>query len=194
VGLIDTVGAETVVAHGYTAVSLGDTDAVVIVVHPSAGTPLSRSTLHLLGQANAAVAVDRAFLSQRPADVRRLVDAGVVLVNAGSGPPYQTGLLRGRSVISRNARATEELTGVAPRFYLSGPEIDLLDVRTVRRAGEVFVQPTLRVARPWAVPTLTGGKIVLIECAGAVDCQLGATLRGLLAQPMVFAGLRTLDR
>lgn len=179
-----TVGARLAVAHGLQSIRPGGRDATYLVVHPGPELPLDATTIRLLVSAKAAVAVDEQLVRGRPEQVRAMAAAGLTLVNAGSGPPYETGIVGGRSVISRNAAAIDRLSGRHPAFYLSGPDIDAVDVGTVSYLREVIVRPTVALScgsPPTVLPPLRG-RIVLVEGAAQPGCDLALTLTRLRRQ------------
>ncbi len=193
-----TVGTRLAVAHGLDSLRPGHRDAAFLVVHPSPAVPIDAATIRLLAGLHAGVAVDDALIRAQPEAVRTLAGAGLTLVNAGSGPPYQTGIVGGRKVIARNAAAIRRLTGRRPAFYLAGRDVDAVDVGTVSYLGEDIVQPGMRILGDGPPPRLPRGKIVLVECATRPPCELTLTLTLLRAQaadqPMRLGSLTELDR
>jgi processive 1,2-diacylglycerol beta-glucosyltransferase len=177
-----TVGTRLAVAHGLNSVRPGNRDEVFVVVHPSRDTVIDSAAVDLLQSSHASVAVDEALVHNQPETVRTLVGAGVTPLNAGSGPPYLTGVVNGRSTITRTAAAVRGLTGSNPAFYLSGRDVDAIDVATVSYLREVIVLPTLQVNGGARVPSLRRGEIVLVECAKQAECDLAGTLTELRRQ------------
>lgn len=181
-----TVGTRLAVAHGFHSVRPGNRGASYLVVHPHADSPLDAAAIRLLVASNAAVAVDDTLARTRPEEVRALAAAGLTLINAGSGPPYETGIFTGRTVIGRNAAAIRRLSGSHPAFYLSGGDVDAIDVGTVFRLQEVIVQPDIVLSCGGPAPTPTSsappqGGIALVEDA-APGCDLALTLTQLRRQ------------
>ena len=159
-----TTGAELAVAKGLNAVHTPPAGSVSVIVHPADDTALSGGTIADLHRTHAAVAVDLAYLRSQPDSVRRLADAHVPLVNAAAGPPYRTGMLRGRGAIRETAEGIRDLTGVRPRLYLSGRHLDAADLALAVSLHERFVQPTTIVSDAEAVDRVAPGQIVLLEC------------------------------
>ena len=150
-----TVGTRLAVAHGFDSVRPGNRDASYLVVHPHSDSPLDAAAIRLLVTSNAGVAVDDTLARTRPEEVRALAAAGLTLINAGSGPPYETGIVSGRTVIGRNAAAIGRLSGSRPAFYLSGRDVDAIDVGTVFQLQEAIVQPDIVLTCGGPAPTPT---------------------------------------
>jgi UDP-N-acetylglucosamine:LPS N-acetylglucosamine transferase len=177
-----TVGTRLAVAHGLNSVRPGNRDEVFVVVHPNRDTVIDTEAVNLLQSSHASLAVDETLAHNRPETVRMLVGAGVTPLNAGSGPPYLTGVVNGRSTITRTASAVRGLTGSTPAFYLSGRDVDAIDVATVSYLREVIVLPTLQISGGGQVPSLRRGEIILVECAKLAECELADTLTSLSNQ------------
>ncbi len=192
-----TAGARLAVQHGFHAVPR-TRDGVYLVVHPGERTRLDAAAVRRLGADHAALAVDSAYARRHGDAVRALVGAGLAPVNAGSGPPYETGIVGGRADIRRAAAAVRKLTGRTPQLYLSGPDVDALDVSMLSLAHEAIAIPDLRIGPDDHTYRLRPGMIVLVECGGVSDCHLDALLDRLEQQaaalPARFGSIEELVR
>jgi processive 1,2-diacylglycerol beta-glucosyltransferase len=192
-----TAGARLAVQHGFHTVPRAR-EGVYLIVHPGDRTDLDPATVRRLGADHAAVAVDADYARRHGASVSALVAAGLAPVNAGPGPPYQTGIVGGRADIRRAASAVRKLTGRTPQLYLSGPDVDAVDVSMLSLAHEAIVLPDLRVNPDDGAYRLRPGMIVLIECDRVTDCRIGALLTALEEQaralPAGFDSLEELAR
>ncbi len=183
VGWNATVGTELAVAHGLGSARPGGRSEVFVIVHPSPDTRLDPAAIRLLRSEQAAVAVDAQLVHRRPDLTQDLVASGLTLVNAGSGPPYQTGIVGGRSAIWHTAVAVQRLGGQPPGFFLSDGDLDAVDLGTVSYLHETIVVPSRHISGGTMIQPLRRGEIVLVECAEQPDCGLEAALAGLGRQP-----------
>ncbi|WP_188307346.1 hypothetical protein, partial [Streptomyces sp. CBMA123] len=192
-----TGGTQLAVAYGgLDTIDAEHTGRTYLVVHPPGGEALPPATLKALSAAGAAVAVDTAQAAADPAEVRRLAGAGLTLVNAGYGPPYETGIVTGRSSLDAGATALRSATGAASDFFLSSRHLDALDLGLAAFHHEHLVVPDARIAcgSP-TTPELKPGQIVLLECGKAQPADLADTLKRLLTshRPPRLGALITLS-
>ncbi len=179
VGWNMTVGTQLAVAHGFDSARPGGRSEVFVIVHPSLDTRLDPAAVRLLQERQIAVAVDAPLIHHRPDLARTLVTSGLTLVNAGGGPPYQTGIVSGRSAIRRTAAAVQRAGGRPPEFYLNDGDLDAVDLGTAAYLHETIVLPNQHVSGGSVILPLRRGEIVLVECAERPDCGLAVTLAGL---------------
>jgi hypothetical protein len=170
-----TDGTRLAVAHGLDAVDAKRGPGLYLVLHPHGA--LDPSTIKILASLQVAVALDESFIVEQPDTVRRLAASGVVLVNAGYGPPYRTGVIRGRLSMQRAARAISQF-GVRPRLFVSRSDVDAVDVGILRATHEVIMVPD-QWSADGRVSVISAGQIVLAECSDGRDClRLATTLAG----------------
>jgi UDP-glucose 4-epimerase len=163
-----TYGVRLAVAHGLDAIEPSDEQGVYIVVEPAAD--LDQQTIRLITTINAAVAVDGSMIGRYPDTVRQLVAADVVLVNAGRGRPFRTGLVAGRSAILHTANAITTLQGHAPRLFLTGSNLDAVDLGMLIAKHERIIVPE-RWSNNGDIPPLHRGDILLLSCADMLTCK-----------------------
>jgi processive 1,2-diacylglycerol beta-glucosyltransferase len=175
---LGTEGTSLAVAHGWQAATPPGVrhNTVFLVVGPAPGRPLDPDTVRRMLAANAAVAVSSGLAQRQPGDVRNLAGAGVVLVNAGNGAPYETGVIGGRSAIASAARGIARLTGHAPRLLLSNGDLDAIDLAMVALQRERFVVPHTVVPCGAPPPRLPAEGVVLLQMPATGSCDLGLTL------------------
>ncbi|MFE3502475.1 glycosyltransferase [Kitasatospora sp. NPDC059160] len=179
---LSTAGTQLAVAYGgFDAVDAGRTGRAFLVVHPPHGGHLDDATLRALSAVQAAVSVDTDEAAADPAEVRRFAAAGLTLVNAGYGPPYQSGIVTRRDSVEAGADALRSATGAGSSFFLSSRDVDALDLGLAAYHREHLVVPDLRIACGSAVtPQLRPGQIVLVECGSADPARLTTTMNRLL--------------
>lgn len=194
---LSTAGTQLAVAYGgFDAVDAEHTGRAYLVVHPPHGEHLDDATLHALSAVKAAVSIDTAEAAADPGEVRRFAAAGLTLVNAGYGPPYQTGIVTRRDSVEAGAGALRSATGAASAFFLSSRDVDALDLGLAAYHHEHLVVPDLRIAcGSAATPQLKPGQIVLVECGSADPAGLTTTLNRLLTshRPPRLGALTTLS-
>ncbi|WP_052711205.1 hypothetical protein [Pseudofrankia sp. DC12] len=171
-----TFGTSIAVAHGLDSARPARQEAIYIVVHPDEHTDLTPATLALLREAHAAVAIDAGLVRRDPGLARVVATSGLQVVNAGGGRPYRTGLVDGRAAIGHTAFAIHRLGGARPVSFLSGGDLDAVDLATVSYLDETIVVPNARVQGGAPIPPLGRGGVVLVECAATPDCGLPVTL------------------
>jgi hypothetical protein len=161
------------VAHGYRAVLPAATsDATYPVVELPADRPLAPDELRAMIDIHAAAAVSLAAAHQQPESVRSAAHAGLVIINAANGAPYQTGVITGRTVIGSALRAIRPLAGASPSLVLSNGDVDAVDVGMVAWYRERFLVPHATVSCDAPIPPLRPGGVVLIEAPPAQRCGL----------------------
>lgn len=165
---LGSFGTQYAVAKGLGTVHVSRSPDAYLVVHPNASTRFDANTLRLLVRSRASVAVDAAMLSQRPQEVRRLAAAGISLINAGTGPPYDPSLIGGVDAIGDDAGAIDRLTGRPVRFYLAGGDINAIEFGAIRMRHEKIVRPDSVATTPGSL-RLRPGTITLLECAPSCD-------------------------
>jgi UDP-N-acetylglucosamine:LPS N-acetylglucosamine transferase len=178
-----TAGTQLAVAYGgFDTIDADRTGRTYLVVHPPRGERLDDATLHALSAAHAAVSIDAAQAAADPGEVRRLAGAGLTLVNAGYGPPYETGIVTRRDSIGAGANALRAATGAAAEFFLSSRDLDALDLGLAALHHEHLVVPDARIAcgSGSTAPRVKPGQVVLVECGKARPADLAATLHRLL--------------
>jgi processive 1,2-diacylglycerol beta-glucosyltransferase len=188
-----TDGTRLAVAHGLDAVQTTHHQGVYLVVHPHAS--LDPQTIRALATVQAGVAVDAWLVGSEPDTVRQAAAAGLVLVNAGRGRPYHTGLVGGRTAIRRTAEAIEPFQGHTPRFFLTDSDVDAIDLGILAAAHERIVVPEAW-SRNGVIPRIRSGDVLLIECADAPSCRtLVATAEQRAAQQgLPLRSLRELSK
>jgi hypothetical protein len=125
---------------------------------------------------HAAAAVSLAAAHQQPDSVRGAARAGLVIINAANGAPYQTGVITGRTVIGAAAHAIRPLAGRPPTLMLSNGDIDAVDVGLASWYRERFIVPHATVRCDAPIPALRPGGVVLIEAPPAQRCGLAPLL------------------
>ncbi|MFD7908047.1 glycosyltransferase [Kitasatospora sp. NPDC059747] len=180
-----TGGTQLAVAYGgFDTVDPDHTGRAYLVVHPPHNGRLDDATLRTLVAEKAAVSIDAAEAAADPGEVRRLASAGLTVVNAGYGPPYATGIVTRRDSVEAGATALRAATGAAARFFLSGTDLDALDLGLAAYHHEHVVVPDARIAcGSSTTPAVRPGQVVLVECGDAHPADLSATLRRLATTP-----------
>jgi hypothetical protein len=163
-----TYGVSLAVAHGLDAMKPADDQNVYIVVEPAGA--LDQQTIRLIKTVNAAVAVDGRMIGRYPDMVQQLAAAGIVLVNAGRGRPFRTGLVAGRSAILHTADAITTVQGHAPRLFLTGSDLDAVDLGMLIAKHEKIIVPD-RWSNNGEIPPLHRGDILLLGCADTLTCE-----------------------
>ncbi|MET8628368.1 glycosyltransferase [Kitasatospora sp. NPDC004669] len=181
-GWLATGGTQLAVTYGgFDTIDADHTGRTYLVVHPPHGERIDDATLRTLAAEKAAMSIDAAEAAADPGEVRRLASAGLTLVNAGYGPPYATGLVTRRDSLEAGATALHADTGAATRFFLSGPDLDALDLGLAAYHHEHLVVPDTRIACGSSTPPeVKPGQVVLVECGSARPADLSATLHRLL--------------
>ena len=168
-GWTATSGTRLAVAHGFDAADPDTRPGLYVIVH--ARGALADSALTELGRLNVAWAVDAANVRNSGGTVASAGRLHVAVLNAGSGPPYQTGLIRGRDVVVGTAHGISRLTGHAPRLFLSDGGVDAVDLGILLSLHERVVVPDVIVtAGAGRSVRLRSTEIVVIECANSADC------------------------
>jgi UDP-N-acetylglucosamine:LPS N-acetylglucosamine transferase len=179
-----TSGTSLAVAHGFRAV--GETgvpvNQVFFVIEAPADGPVTDQDIGQLNTLNAAVAVSVTTAADNPGAVRRMATAGLLMVNAAGGQPYETGWFAGRGAIGAGARAINQLTKHRPSLMLSNGDLDAVDVSMAAIYGERILIPKVTMSCD-AITTLPAhGGIVLIRQDHDKPCALGPMLSGLNRQ------------
>lgn len=183
VGLsLSTVGTGTAVAHGFRAArpSAGDTGRVFLVAELPDDRPTDPAVLRELAGSHAAIAVSEDLAERQPQTVQDAAAAGLPLVNAGPGRPYETGVLSRRGALGRTALDIHRLTGTFPALMLSDGSVDALDVASAAWYHERIVVPSntrsYRSGSGASAMPVQGGKVVLVGCGSHPNCQLDGVL------------------
>jgi UDP-glucose 4-epimerase len=163
-----TYGVRLAVAHGLDTIKPDDEQGLYIVVQPAGD--LDQQTIRLITTINAAVAVDGSMIRRHPATVQQLAAAGVVVVNAGRGRPFRTGLVAGRSAILHTANAITTVQGHAPRLFLTGSDLDAVDLGMLMAKHEKIIVPD-RWSNNGDIPPLHRGEILLLGCTDTITCK-----------------------
>ncbi|QUQ70358.1 MGDG synthase family glycosyltransferase [Kutzneria sp. CA-103260] len=175
-----TVGVSLAVAGGFQSVGPASRrgGSVYVLVAMDSTKPMSRSTIEKLAAVHGAAAVSTKALRAQPATVRDLAKAGVTIVNAADGAPYETGVFTGRASIGQVAAGVAAVTGRSPRLMVSNGELDAIDVGIVAMHRERIIVPAATVHCGAAMGHGMKG-VILVESTG--DCDLEATLDALSA-------------
>jgi processive 1,2-diacylglycerol beta-glucosyltransferase len=168
-----TYGTRLAVAHGLNSVEPAHEQGLYVVVHPSGN--LDSQTISAMAALRVGVAIDGRLIQRQPDTVRRLAAADVVLLNSGRGHPYHTGLITGRLAIRKTAEAISHLDGHPPRLFVTGSDIDAIDVGVVAGAHETIVVPD-QWSNTGAIAYLRPGDVVMLECTDGRSCQAVLTM------------------
>ncbi len=192
-------GPSLAVEYGIDAVRPGRAPAsVFFIIEPSADRALTTGEVDVLAQSHIAVAVSDTLLHRQPDSLRAAVSAGVMLVNAGAGAPYETGLVAGRASLGSTASSIGRLTGTVPSLLLSNGDLDAIDLATAARHHERIVVPNLTLDCASPVDPPRGGVIILLRSAIPSSCDLTQLLPGvrkrLSARSLRPASLREVIR
>jgi UDP-N-acetylglucosamine:LPS N-acetylglucosamine transferase len=177
---LGTVGISLAVAGGLQSAGPASHrgGAVYILVAVDSTRPMSQGTIDKLAAAHGAAAVSTRVLSAQRDTVRALARAGVTIVNAADGAPYETGVFTGRASIGQVAAGIARVTGRSPRLMVSNGELDAIDVGIVAMHRERIIVPAATVHCGASMGRGMKG-VVLVESTG--DCDLDATLDALAA-------------
>jgi UDP-N-acetylglucosamine:LPS N-acetylglucosamine transferase len=175
-----TVGVSLAVAGGFQSVGPASRrgGSVYVLVAVDSTKPMAQDTIEKLAAAHGAAAVSTNVLRAQPATVRALAKAGVTIVNAADGAPYETGVFTGRASIGQVATGVAAVTGRSPRLMVSNGELDAIDVGIVAMHRERIIVPAATVHCGAAMGHGMKG-VILVESTG--DCDLDATLDALAA-------------
>lgn len=188
IALAGTEGTSIAVAHGFGAIRAGNGTTTYLIVHPGPTTTVGVKAMAILQETGASVAVDSAFLRDRPHVVTALAAAGIPLINAAGGPPYRTGLIHGRGSIRTTATGIAGRSGRLPNLYLSDREIDAADLALVASLHERVVEPSVTLTGAEPADRFQPGHISLVECSPpSAVCDLPALLTG-FEQQNIAAG------
>ena len=173
-----TVGISLAVAGGFQSVGPASRrgGSVYVLVAVDSTKPMSPGTIKRLATAHGAAAVSTNVLRTQPETVRALAKAGVTIVNAADGAPYETGVFTGRASIGQVATGVAAVTGRSPRLMVSNGELDAIDVGIVAMHRERIIVPAATVHCGAAMSHGMKG-VILVESTG--DCDLDATLDAL---------------
>jgi processive 1,2-diacylglycerol beta-glucosyltransferase len=169
-----TAGTGAAVAHGFRAArpSHADSANVYLVVALPDDRPTDTATLDSLVKAHAAVAVSQTMAEKQPETVQAAAAAGLELVNAGPGRPYETGVVHNRRTLGRTAVDIHKLTGHYPRLLLSDGSLDAIDVMAASWYHERILIPDNAHESGADPDSVRGGKVVLVSCYGQAGCDL----------------------
>jgi UDP-N-acetylglucosamine:LPS N-acetylglucosamine transferase len=179
-----TAGTGAAVAHGFRAArpSHADSTNVYLVVALPDDRATDPATLESLVKAHAAVAVSQSMAERQPATVQAAALAGLELVNAGPGRPYETGVVHNRRTLGRTAVDIHRLTGQYPRLLLSDGSLDAIDVMAASWYHERILIPDNAHESGADPDSIRGGKVVLVSCYGQSSCQLDSLLDKITVQ------------
>jgi processive 1,2-diacylglycerol beta-glucosyltransferase len=179
-----TSGMSIAVAHGFRAV--GETgvpaNQVYFVVEAPPNQAVSDQDIGMLRGMNVAVAVSVKTAADNPAVVRRMATAGLLVVNAAGGQPYETGWFAGRSAIGAGARAIGRITTHRPKLMLSNGDLDAVDVSLAAIYGERIIIPKATISCGALTKLPVRGGIVLIRQDPHKPCAIGPMLTSLAQQ------------
>lgn len=175
-----TVGVSLAVAGGFQSVGPASRrgGTVYVLVAVDSTKPMDPTTIEKLAEVHGAAAVSTKVLHTQPETVRALAEAGVTIVNAADGAPYETGVFTGRASIGQVATGVAAVTGRSPRLMVSNGELDAIDVGIVAMHRERIIVPAATVHCGAAMGHGMKG-VILVESTG--DCDLDATLDALSA-------------
>lgn len=173
-----TSGTSIAVAHGFRAVGETGVSAneVFFVVEAPSDQPVSDADIRQLNRLHAAVAVSVTTASDNPDSVRRMAGAGLLMVNAAGGQPYETGWFAGRGAIGAGARAIDRITTHRPNLMLSNGDLDAVDVSLAAMYGERIIIPKTTMSCTDLTALPARGGIVLIRQDHGRTCPLGQVL------------------
>lgn len=179
-----TAGTGAAVAHGFRAArpNHAETANVYLVVALPDDRPTDPATLEALVKAHAAVAVSETMAEREPATVQAAYDAGLELVNAGPGRPYETGVVHNRRTLGHTAVAIHRLTGTYPRLMLSDGTLDAIDVMAASWYHERILIPDNAHESGADPDSVRGGKVVLVSCYGKSSCDLDSLVNQIAVQ------------
>jgi UDP-N-acetylglucosamine:LPS N-acetylglucosamine transferase len=179
-----TAGTGAAVAHGFRAArpSHADSTNVYLVVALPDDRPTTAATLQELVRNHAAVAVSESLTERQPATVQAAAAAGLELVNAGPGRPYETGVVHNRRTLGRTAVAIHRLTGTFPRLMLSDGSLDAIDVMAASWYHERILIPDNAHESGADPDSVRGGKVVLVSCYGQPTCDLDSLVNKIAVQ------------
>ncbi|HEX9338953.1 MAG TPA: glycosyltransferase [Pseudonocardiaceae bacterium] len=193
-----TSGTSIAVAHGFRAIGETGvpTNQVFFVVEVPADGPVSDQDITRLSTMHAAVAVSVTTATNNPGVVRRMANAGLLMVNSAGGQPYETGWFTGRGAIGAGARSIGRLAKHRPSLMLSNGDLDAVDVSMAAIYGEKFIIPKVTMSCGSITALPAHGGIVLIRQDRGKPCALGPMLSGLnqqaSRQKLRLAALRNL--
>lgn len=173
-----TGGTSLAVAHGFRAVDSrpGTSHAVYFVIDVPPNQTVTDQDLAAMAQLRAAIAVSVSTATRNPDLVRRMADAGLLVVNSAGGQPYRTGFFTGRSAIGAGAREITRLTSNRPNMMLSDGDVDAVDVGLASLYGERIVVPSATVGCTASVTLPVNGGVVLVRPTRHGQCDLSATM------------------
>ncbi len=179
-----TAGTGAAVAHGFRAArpSHADSTNVYLVVALPDDRATDPATLDSLVKAHAAVAVSQSMAERQPATVQAAAAAGLELVNAGPGRPYETGVVHNRRTLGHTAVDIHRLTGAYPRLLLSDGSLDAIDLMAASWYHERILIPDNAHESGADPDSIRGGKVVLVSCYGQSSCRLGSLLDKITVQ------------
>jgi len=156
-------GTSLAVANGWRtgAPHTPDNSVYVVVAVPSRGE-LTSEDVAAMADLHAAAAVSVNAARENPETVRQLAAAGIPVVSAAGGQPYETGVFTGRGAIGAAARAINALTAHEPHLMLSNGDLDAVDVGLAALYGELIVVPKSTVTCENSTLPARGG-VVLVE-------------------------------
>jgi hypothetical protein len=174
-----TGGTSAAVAHGFQSMRPA-ARGIYLVVDLPADRPDGPGLLTHLATMHAALAVTHDLAVRQPGTVRAAARAGIRLLNAGSGRPYETGLVARRYAIGDTARLVRELTGRPPAALVSDGSLDSIDVATAAWVHERILVPN-RVVGAGTPVAVRPGQVLLVDfpAGHAADTGLGAVGREL---------------
>jgi UDP-N-acetylglucosamine:LPS N-acetylglucosamine transferase len=175
-----TVAVSLGVAGGFQSIGPASRrgGAVYVLVAVDSTQPMSPRTIKKLAAAHGAAAVSTAVLGAQRETVRALAKAGVTIVNAADGTPYEPGVFTGRAAIGQVAAGVAAVTGRPPRLMVSSGKLDPVDLGIIALHREHIIVPAATVHCGAALRRGLRG-VILVE--STADCDLDATLDALAA-------------
>jgi hypothetical protein len=119
---------------------------------------------------------------RQPGTVQAAAAAGLELVNAGPGRPYETGVVHNRRTLGRTAVDIHRLTGQYPRLLLSDGSLDAIDVMAASWYHERILIPDNAHESGADPDSIRGGKVVLVSCYGQSGCDLDRLVNQIAVQ------------
>jgi processive 1,2-diacylglycerol beta-glucosyltransferase len=184
-----TGGTSMAVANGLREVNTDrHRPEVILLVNLAPERVLSADDIRALRELPAAVAVSEQAARQQPNSVKALAQAGVLVVSAAGGTPYETGIINGRRAIAGASAAIRAATGRNPQLLVSNGSLDAIDLGQLSwyRERVVIPQRMVHCGQDLSASQLEG--LVMVEDTSPARCDPVSTterLRALAVQASV---------
>ncbi|HEY3504724.1 MAG TPA: glycosyltransferase [Actinocatenispora sp.] len=173
---VATGGTSAAVAHGFQSMRPAARGIYLVVDLPT-DRPTDPDALANLAGMHAGLAVTHDLVVRQPETVRTAARDGIRLLNAGSGRPYETGLVARRYAIGDTARLVRELTGRPPAALVSDGSLDSIDVASAAWVHERILVPN-RVVPAGAPVTVRPGQVLLVDFPAGRPADTGLVAVG----------------